>query len=560
LNKVGPGILTLSGTSSILEALLVNSGKVQVTGGSLGTYNEFIGYSGSGSLAQSAGTSSASNALYVGYFAGSSGTYSFSGGLLSPSYEFVGFEGSGSFTQSGGTHVVRGLYVADGPASMGTYNLSGGSLVSSSSELIAVGGTGIFTQSGGTHSVGGLYLGYGIESYGSYILTGGSLFSAGSEFLGFNPTSAGNFTQSGGTHTLSGGLVIAQYGGSQGTYNLNGGLLTLSAAGVTEGTGTASFNFGGGTLGATAPWSSPVNLNLTGSGGNATINTTGGNISLSGNLAGSGTLNKVGPGILTLSGTNSILKSLTVNAGTLEIPSGSLTAVNEYVGYSGAAAIVQTGGTNTITSGLYIGTNGTYDLSGGVLIAPSISGSGSLNARGGTLTGGTSAQTSDVPIVLGLGQTRLHADAAIFEAAPVSGPGGVTKTGSSVVVLSSINTYSGNTIISQGSLELANAYAVQNSTVVVDVNYGLLFAPNIGSFNLGGLSGSGSLTLNDLDQNAVIAMVGGNNADTTYTGTIGGLGTLFKAGGGRVTLCGNNNFTGGVIDEPGIIAITSDAA
>ena len=127
-------------------------------------------------------------------------------------------------------------------------------------------------------------------------------------------------------------LVLAQFAGSSGTYNLNGGLLTLPSGGMIVGSGTASFNFGGGTLGATAPWSSSMNLNLTGSGGNATVDTTGGNISLTGNLTGAGTLNKVGPGILLLSGTNSVLGSLTVNGGVLQIPGGSLTAATEYVG------------------------------------------------------------------------------------------------------------------------------------------------------------------------------------------------------------------------------------
>ena len=44
---------------------------------------------------------------------------------------------------------------------------------------------------------------------------------------------------------------------------------------------------------------------LTGTGGIATVDTTGGNISLAGNLIGVGGLNKVGSNVLTLSGSNS---------------------------------------------------------------------------------------------------------------------------------------------------------------------------------------------------------------------------------------------------------------
>ena len=58
-------------------------------------------------------------------------------------------------------------------------------------------------------------------------------------------------------------------------------------------------------------------MNLTGIGGNGTIDTTGGNIGLSGNLSGSGGLTKVGPGTLTLGGPNTYSGPTTVNGGVL---------------------------------------------------------------------------------------------------------------------------------------------------------------------------------------------------------------------------------------------------
>ena len=94
------------------------------------------------------------------------------------------------------------------------------------------------------------------------------------------------------------GLFLAVSAGASGTYNLNGGLLVLSSSGLTQGAGSAAFNFGGGTLAANAPWSSSLGMNLTGNGGNATVDTTGGSIGLAGNLTGFGGLSKVGPGTL----------------------------------------------------------------------------------------------------------------------------------------------------------------------------------------------------------------------------------------------------------------------
>ena len=55
-------------------------------------------------------------------------------------------------------------------------------------------------------------------------------------------------------------------------------------------------------------------------------------------------------------------------------------------------------------------------------------------------------------------------------------------------------------------------------------------------------------------------LIGGNNANTTFSGSIGGNGGLVKSGSGMLTLTGNNSFTGGLVLDPGIVSITSDAA
>ena len=207
---------------------------------------------------------------------------------------------------------------------------------------------------------------------------------------------------------------------------------------MTQGSGSASFNFGGGTLGATAPWSSAMSLNLTGSGGNATIDTTGGNISLAGNLTGSGTLNKVGPGMLSLSGTSSVLGGSSVNGGTLQIPSGSLTAATEYVGTNGNGTVTQTGGTNTITNALYLGLNpgsiGTYNLSGGLLVVTSILvglglGLVEYHRRDPDRRGRRRSQRAHRLDFIGQRGTFNTAISSLTVAGQISGSGGMTKTG-----------------------------------------------------------------------------------------------------------------------------------
>ena len=61
-----------------------------------------------------------------------------------------------------------------------------------------------------------------------------------------------------------------------------------------------------------------------------------------------------------MSGGNLYLGYLNLGSGTYNLSgSGSLTALNEYVGYSGSGSFTHSGGTNSVSSGnLYLGNNG----------------------------------------------------------------------------------------------------------------------------------------------------------------------------------------------------------
>ena len=207
----------------------------------------------------------------------------------------------------------------------GTYSLSDGSL-STLNEEVGYSSTGNFTQSGGTNTIShSLYLGRNSGSTGTYSLSGSGQLSALNEYVGYSGT--GNFTQSGGTNTfLSGRPVLGYASGTSGTYNLNGGILILPA--LSGGSGTAAFNFGGGTLQASGSFTSTLPMTLTGSGGNATVDTAGYAVTLSGSLSGTGGLSKTDSGILVLSGTNKYTGGTTVTAGTLDFasPAASPTA------------------------------------------------------------------------------------------------------------------------------------------------------------------------------------------------------------------------------------------
>ncbi len=371
-----PGVLYLGYASSA-------AGSYSLSNGLLSTSYEYIGLYGTGAFTQTGGQHLAPNGMYLGSAAGGYGSYNLSGGTVSDgNYGIIGPSGTGSFTQSGGVFSLynasqpdHSLILASGTAAMGTYSLSGGSL-SASSEIIGGTGIGSITQSGGTNTVNVMRVDYMVLGYtsggtGTYNLSGtGLLISTPPESIGYYGN--GSFTQSGGTNSAAGGLVLAQYGGSTGIYNLNGGLLRLS--GLSRGSGNGTFNFGGGTLGAIAPWSSSLSINLSSASGTAAIDTGGGDIVLSGNLTGGGGLAKIGSGSLTLTGVNNYGGDTIIDGGTVQIPSGSLASPNAYVGNSRLGYLAQSGGTVALAGAsgvLYLGyvssAAGSYSLSGGLL-------------------------------------------------------------------------------------------------------------------------------------------------------------------------------------------------
>jgi autotransporter-associated beta strand protein len=344
------------------------SGTVQMTSGSLSTVEyQYVGYSGMGTFAQSGGTNNMDYSLYLGYNVGSSGTYILSGsGYMSASYiVYVGNDGAGTFTQSGGTnHLSTGVNLGYDVGSSGTYNLSGsGLLTAQNGENVGFSGTGTFTHSGGTNDMQFyLYLGFNPGSNGSYDLSGNGLLASNGENVG--GAGAGSFTQSGGTNSTGRYLKLGGYSGSNGTYNLTGGLLILSS--LSQGSGSASFNFSGGTLQAGhSPSGSGIGLStnlpmtLGAGGGGATFDSPGADghaMTLSGSLSGPGGLTKVDSGTLTLSASNSYTGDTLVDGGTLilDYPDLVLTS-NAWVDNLGSGGVLDLNfsGADSI-SGLYI--------------------------------------------------------------------------------------------------------------------------------------------------------------------------------------------------------------
>jgi autotransporter-associated beta strand protein len=544
----GTGTFTQTGGTNALSSALWlgtwagSSGTYTLSGsGLVSSPQESFGYLGTAAFTQSGGTNS-SPVLVLGNNPGGAATYNLTGGSLSSaSFQQIGYGGSGTFAQSGGTNMVSGGgYLALGCTSSGsgTYYLSGSGLLSAPTEEIGIAGGGVFTQTAGTNTISGsLVLAQSAGSTGTYDLNGGLLSLAGSGLLAGAGSAAFNF--SGGTlqarasFSTSVPIVLAT-AGSNGIFNTNDyaltlagplsgpggfqkggtGTLTLSASNgytgttlVTGGTlllantaalsgstfdtsGSGALSFGALSSATFGGLQGTGNLTLNNAASGAVALSVGGNntsTTFSGTLSGSGSLVKLGSGVFTLTGMNSYGGATTVGAGTLQLLAGRLPAANEYVGSGGTASLVQSGGTNSVSSSgtLYLGYNvtdsGTYNLSGsGLLSAPyqiiGYSGLGSF-----TQTGGTNSVSSNLTFGSGYSSNGTYSLGGNAQLSASNEYIGYAGTGSAI--------QSGGTNWVSSNLFLGSG---MSGSGTYSLNGGSLSAPteNIGSYGTGSFTQS----------------------------------------------------------------------
>ena len=371
-----------------------HTGTLNVTGGTLtktGDEKFLVGHNnGKGFVVQSGGTITANNELYIGNEnSGAEGTYTLSdAGALTVSNEVVvGREsgtgilnvnggtittvdygnmyigrrnGTGTLNQSNGVIIVNKEFGVgtrdDNKIGTGTYNLSGGSLSAANNIFIGKeqGSSGTLNMTGGTMSTSDkLQIGHN-QSTGLVIQSGGTVNVQNEVYIGNenNASSVGTYTLS-GTGALSVGneVQIGRDNGT-GTLNLNGG--TITAKKLEGGTGSATVNFNGGVLKAKENQENLIqNLDTANvQSGGLKIDSNGFNVGTSQALTGTGGLEKLGAGNLTLNAASTYTGATTVSAGQLVV-GGSIASSQVTVNNGGALAgsgsvgglIVNSGGT-----------------------------------------------------------------------------------------------------------------------------------------------------------------------------------------------------------------------
>jgi len=396
------GTVTVSGTQSA-SSITINQTGLTFTGGTIATTSTLIMNSATSASVESALTlgnsinfnGSAAQTLTLS--GGQSGLVTVVGGntakaltgtlILNGSgttnYQFSAYNIGNASAGTGGAVLNTGAIISYGTANtlsignsaVGLLTINGGTIGNDTTTNISVGrtsGTGRLILNSGSITLGStrvLNIGQSDSAGGSgrVEVNGGALTIAGTMNIGISQTgSAGTaaLNITGGTSSI--GTVNFGNSSTAGTSSLTltGGSLYIGSGGLVSlgsGTFSSSISLSGGTVGASANWSSAMNMTLGTANGNVTFRAadsggTGRNISLSGALSGTGGLIKTGGGTLTLSGVNTFTGNTVVNAGSLVLSSGGETRF-----------LVQNGGASNSLQGTGILTaNGIFrlDISG----------------------------------------------------------------------------------------------------------------------------------------------------------------------------------------------------
>ena len=495
IRQEGIGTLTLSGTNT-------NSGNITASAG-------VLKFDGATSLSSSTALLSASSAT-ISLADGTARTSTLTSGNLSFSSSTFVFDISstsdslslGGVATLSGTNIVQLNFLT--PAEAGSWTL-----ISASSGLAGTWSldTGSFSQPGYSFSL----------SSNATALTLTALASSSDYYWKGGLSGNWSYTANGTSNWASGiagnstlpsmpSAASDVYFSANGATNLTtvlGQDLTINSLTMSDPSGVSID--AGNTLTVNA--SSASAISITAVSGTTTIQAS---------LAGAGAgLNKTGAGTLILSGSNSYGGATSLQGGTLQIASD--------------AALGSTSGTLTINPG---------------------------TGNSATLQSGADNITLDVArgIVISSGTARFDTqNYALSINGVISGIGQFEKTGAGTLNLSATNTYTGQTIVTAGTLATTGSHKISDPSTL-SVSSG-------GTFVLGGddevasISGAGNFVLNTGTLTS-----GSANTSTTVSGVISGIGGLQKAGSGTLTLTGANTYSGSTRISSGTLQVTSPAA
>lgn len=333
-------------------------------------------------------------------------------------------------------------------------------------------------------------------------------------------------------HVISGGTITAASVGTGGSI-----ALTDSLDVVHNGTGTLTL--GQNNDGVTALSETPV--------------------------TGAGALNKSGTGAMILAGPNTYSGGTTINAGRIQLTNsnGLGTGAVTLAGTGSELRLTVTGVSTPAANTLTVSDTGDAKILSGLLTSGSTTFGGAINILETTagnfeLSSGTShtfTVTGDIS-----GTTAA----------------GVKKSSSGILIISGNNTYTGDTLVSNGTLKVGSATAIPSGTGKGNVNVSsgasLAGILDLNGFDLtvNGLTGGSAATLGQIVNNVAGAKtltVGAADATgQTFSGLIkdnsgtGGTVAVIKTGTGEQTFAGANTYSGGTAINGGRLVLNNSTS
>ncbi|HMP58783.1 MAG TPA: autotransporter-associated beta strand repeat-containing protein [Gemmatales bacterium] len=320
-------------------------------------------------------------------------------------------------------------------------------------------------------------------------------------------------------------------------------------------------------------------------------------LTFSGAISGAGGLLQDGAGTLVLTGANTYAGTTVVSQGTLALGSGGSLASAAVTVNTGAVlrfslsgdytygGAISGGGASQKTTHGELTLTGTSTFSGGVVID-----TGGLTLGDGGANGSIAC---DVQNNANLNFNR--SDVSIYAGA-ISGGGNMFKMGAGTLILTGTSSYTGNTNVNAGVLQIGNGGTAGSiASPTINNNAALTFNRSDSITYSGAISGAGSLTQSgtgtliftgtntysggttisagtlqigsggttgsiagDVLNNSALAF---NRSDSiTFSGVISGSGSLTKQGGGTLILTGANTYAGGTTVSGGTLQIGAGGA
>ena len=431
--KIGAGQLTFSPANVAVSNLFIVGGQLTLAGSGTTTVT---------------GTILPGAAVADGALATGNGTLNISGSVVVNAANIsINNQSStiGTINQSGTSAVTvpGGVRIGHWSGGTGTYNISGGTLAATGAPA------GVVNIAGVGEQVGAIYL--GVDGTGVLNISGTGAVSATAVVLDGRGDTAGTDTLS-----INGGSL---------TLGNNTNATTIAGSGLFVGSLNANTTYqinlgGGGTLRSITPFTTPLKMNLTGTGANAiNVDTNGVNLSFTGVLSGVGGLAKVGAGTLLLSNTNTYADVTNVNGGTLQLQNG--------------AAILDTAGAVSVALGA------TLQLLNNETVS-SYNGAGDL------------VGTNDSLLALGANTLTTTGNAAIANVTTAAGAGIVA--GGNITDTDDDNNITGPEVYLQASTGIGTALdPIETAVTSIQLNNTTSGVVNVSNSNAGAL-----LTLNNI--------------------------------------------------------------